>query len=199
MSVPTNTPQTPQAWHARKDVRIGAVAVVAVIAAVVIAIVLGNGGAKTTGSTSTTDPGVTPIYPVLLTQAELETRIRDLNQTVYWIGPVKGDNYELTRTTTNNVFIRYLPKDVPVNGEPGRHLVIGTYPYRDALNALKASGTGTPITLTSTPPGIAVVDTKTPTNVRVAFKGLDFQIDVYDPKAADALKYATSTDLVPVR
>ena len=183
-------------WHAQKNVRLGAVGIGALAVAVIIAIVLGNGGGSS--APTTTQGTVSPINPIALTASQLATYVGDLNQTVYWVGPVKGDKYELTRTTANSVFVRYLPADVKAGTHQRKYLVVATYPYKGALTALKASGIGTPVAVAGGKKGIAVVEDKLPTNVLVAFPGVDFQIEVFDPSPKKARAWAISGAITPV-
>ena len=158
-----------------------------------IAVVLGNGTGSSPAPTT-----VTPVGPVALSASRLKSYARTLNQVIYWVGPVIGDRYELTRTTANDVFVRYLPPGVEVGTHQGEYLVVATYPFTGALAALKAADTGQPLTVAGAKGAIASVDRAKPTSVRVAFPDVDYQIEVYDPSAKKARKLATSGALTPV-
>jgi hypothetical protein len=191
---PARTPERAP-WHASKYVRFGALGIVVVAAAVSLALVLGNGG---NSPPAVTQVSVTPIWPVALTASELKARARDLNQVIYWVGPVTGDKYELTRTTTNDVYVRYLPHGVKVGAHQGKYLLVATYPFVGALAAVEASDNGHPLTVAGGKGAIAAVDGAKPTSVRVAFPDVDYQIELYDPSARKALRWATSAALTPV-
>ncbi len=180
------------AWHASRYVRLAALGVVGVAAAVTIALVVGTGARPSPGG-STQDIG-----PVALSAAELKARATTLGQEMYWIGPVPGDRYELTRTATNAVFVRYLPPGVEAGANQGQYLVIATYPYAGAFAAVKAVDGGHPLTVAGGNGGIAAAESGRPTNFRVAFPHVNYQIEVYAPSAEQARSVATSSLLTPV-
>ena len=80
----------------------------------------------------------------------------------------------------------------------GKYLVIATYPHGGAFAAVKAIDNGHPLTVAGGKYGIAAVERGKPTNVRVAFPHVDFEIEVYDPTARQARRWATSAALAPV-
>jgi hypothetical protein len=168
---------------------------VAVVGAVTLALVLGTGGNSSPAVTQVT---VTPIWPVALSASGLKARARDLNQVIYWVGPAAGDKYELTRTTANDVYVRYLPPGVKAGTHQGKYLLVATYPYVGALTAIEAADDGHPLTVAGGKGAIAAVDRVKPTSVRVAFPDIDYQIEVYDPSAREARRWATSAALTPV-
>ena len=135
---PAPTPD-PAPWQAPKYARFAAIGVLAVIAAVAIAFVVGRGGKSSPG---TTQAKVTPIGPTLVSASGLKTLARDLGQVIYWVGPVAGDKYEVTRTSTNDVYVRYLPPGVKAGTHQGKYPLIATYPLTGALSSLVASDSG---------------------------------------------------------
>jgi hypothetical protein len=184
-------------WHASKYVRVGALGIVAVAAAVTIALVVGK-RADSPPATTTTQGTVTPVGPMALTASALKALPGNLNQVIYWVGPVAGHNYELTRTTANDVFVRYLPTGVKVGTHQGEYLVVATYPDNGALAALKASNDGPPLAVAGAKGAVARVERGKPTNVHVAFPHVDYQLEIYSPSAKKALRLATSGALTPV-
>jgi hypothetical protein len=177
-------------------VRLAALGVVGAAAAVAIALVVGRGAGRSLAGT--TQVAVTSVGPIALSASELKARAATLDQAVYWIGPVVGYRYELTRTTANSVFVRYLPPGVTAGANQGEYLVIATYPSVGALGAVKAADGGHPLTVAGGKGGIAAVERGKPTNVRVAFPHVDSQIEVYAPSADEARAVATSARLTPV-
>ena len=190
-TTPAPTPEAP--WHASRNVRLGAVAILAVAAAVTIAIVVG-----TSGTSSPATPKVAGVGPVALSARGLKNAARDLNQVIYWVGPVKGDTYELTRTTDNNVYVRYLPRGVKAGEGQGKYLLVGTYPFVGALAGVKAGDNGPPLKVAGAKGAIAAVELGRPTNVHVAFPHVDYQLEIYDPSPREARKLATSGALTTV-
>jgi hypothetical protein len=165
-----------------------AVAVVAIVAAW---IVLGR------GSSSDSTSKANAVGPIGLSASGLKTLAGAVGQPIYWAGPKDGDVYELTRTTTGNVFVRYLPQGTKVGAKEANYLVIATYPFKNALQALKNVANGREITLTGG--GIALVDAKYPKSVHVAYPGVNYQVEVYDPSPARSLAVARSGVVRPVQ
>ncbi len=188
-------PSDPARWYASKYVRLAALGIVGAAAAVIIArVVVGHGSPPA----ATTSGGVTAIGPVVVNASRLRALVDGLDQPVYWIGPVVGERYELTRTTANNVYVRYLPPGVQAGTAEGQYPLVATYPLKGALASLKASHDGPPLTVAGGKGGIAEVERKSPTNAHVAFPHVNYQIEVYNPYAPAARKLATSASLRPV-
>jgi hypothetical protein len=148
----------------------------------------------------TTSAGtVTQIGPIALSAAGLRALSGNINQVIFWVGPVAGDKYELTRNTSNDVFVRYLPAGVKAGTHQGEYLVVVTYPYKGALAALKAANDGPQLTVAGGRGGVARVERGKPTNVHIAFPHIDYQVEVYSPSAKKARRLATSAALTPVQ
>ncbi len=121
-------------------------------------------------------------------------RLRDLADTVghpvYWAGERPG-RYELTVDHDGKIFIRYLAHGVPIGSGQANYLTIGTYPYSDAFGTLQAAGQQPGAITDRTPDGGIVVGTRAdPNSAYIAFRGGDYQIEVYDPKAGRAFELA---------
>jgi hypothetical protein len=156
-----------------------AVAVVAVVAWLVF---------RDDGS-STPQPSAADNAPVLVTAATLRTIARVVPQPIYWAGPEAGTKYELTRAANGDVYVRYLPEGVKAGGEEGKHLIVATYPFEGAYAALQKVGGGQE---RQVPGGGIAVPAQDPKSVHVAFPGVDYQVEVYDPSPEKALEVATS-------
>ena len=193
--IPTGLPPSEPGWYTSRYVRFAAIGVVALAAAAGIALALHHGGASPRGD----GPGArNTLGPIVLNAAELKARVTALNQEAYWIGPVAGYSYELTRTATKAVYVRYVPAGVKAGANEGQYLVIATYPFAGALAAVKAVDNGHPLKVAGSKGAIAAVESGKPTNVRVAFPNVDYQIEVYAPSPQGALAAATSAALKPV-
>ncbi len=167
---------------------------------VVLPVVAGCGGggkSSPTATTSTTAAAVTPIGPVGMSSATLLAFAQGLGRPVYWLGPSAGFTYELTRTSSGNVFVRYLPRGVRIGDKRAAFTVVGTYPYPGALAALKAVPNAKKTNLTGG--GVLVSTTADPLSVHLAYPGVDYQIEVYDPVAGRARTIALSGRVRPVR
>src|SRR5205807_8523217 len=123
-AIPRTTPESrtsePVARRVSRYALFAVLAIVAVAAAVAIAVVLGQRGGS---PPATTALGATaPIGPVVLSASELKARVAALDQPIYWLGPVPGDRYELTRETTGDVYVRYLPTGVRARADRGGYV-----------------------------------------------------------------------------
>jgi hypothetical protein len=175
--------------------------VVAIVAALAVAAgltiwLVTRGGTSSTQPSTTTTSGK-PIGPVALTATELEKTVASLGQAVYWAGPESGHSYELQRIANGSVFVRYLPAGAKA-GDKRVFRTIGTYPFPNAYAATRAiahqsGGVALPVK-----GWIAVYRSSKPTSVYLASKGLPYQIEVYDPAAAEARSLAQSGDIAPV-
>lgn len=187
-------------WARLPSVRIGAaVAITLAVAFAVWLIVRGNDDSSTSSTTTpTTTTAVTA--PVAATPATLRAVADEVGHPVYWVGPRKNRTYELTRTSSGRIFIRYLPPGVEVGNRSAEHTIVGTYPVPDALEVLKKQ-LSTQQGEKSVPApggGLAVYNISSPRNVYVAYPGSDVQIEVFDPSAKRALRLVTSGRVAPV-
>ena len=105
-----------------------------------------------------------------------------LAQPVYWLGPKANDTYELTRTTDGRVYVRYLPAGVAI-GSRHAYLTVGTYPMTNAY-AITRKLAATGVKIKTAANTVALSLKAKPTSVYIAFTGLNFQVEVYDPTAA---------------
>ena len=145
-----------------------------------------GGGAKTSR-----------IGPVLMTSSQLKTESRILSTPIYWAGPLKGYTYEFTRTTTGFLYVRYLPKGLRANAPGANFLIISTYPFISAYSGLKKAAHGAQIAGPND--SILLVNASYRKSVLIAWPGVDYQVEVYDPKPAIAATIAESGQVQPVR
>jgi len=116
-----------------------------------------------------------------------------------WVGPRRGQTYELTRTRGGRVYVRYLPKGAAIGNRRADYTIVGTYPTPGALQVLKSLAKQPNEKSVQAPGGgIAVYSTSAPTNVYVAFPGQNVQIEVFDPSARRALRLVTTGRVAPV-
>jgi hypothetical protein len=111
-----------------------------------------------------------------------------LNQPIFWIGPKKGYTYELTQTQNGSVFIRYLPPGVQV-GADKPYLTVATYPFPGAYAGLKReAGVKGAVSAKITGGGLVVLDEAYPKSVHLAYRGVNYQVEVFDPTPARAME-----------
>lgn len=185
--------------------RLAVVAVAAIaIALLVWLIVRGGGGTSSNARTATTATtatsttlSVTPLGPVAATPAALATFAKALKRPIYWAGPIPGDTYEFTETSTGNIFVRYLPKGVRVGDRRAAFRVIATYPYPGALAGLAAVAGKTGKRLPGG--GLMVPSARYPKSVHMAYPGSAYEIEVFDPVPGQARAIALSGQVRPIR
>jgi hypothetical protein len=132
--------------------------------------------------------------------AELKALSARLGQPIYWVGSQPNVTYELTRTSNGRIFVRYLPAGAQA-GARARYLTVGTYPVRNAYAITQraaTAGKGTTITRLSGG-GIAVYKAKGSTHVYVAYRGSDYQIEVFSPTPGRARLLVAAESVSPVR
>jgi hypothetical protein len=182
------------------------------IAVVVVAVLLVSGGSDshddnggtggTSSTTSTSGGGGTSTQATKPIEASVD-RLLELSSVVghpvYWAGARPGKKYELTITSDQNIFIRYLDPSVPIGSKDVSSLTVGTYPVQDGMAALQHEA-NKPGASTDTAPGGGFVLTSTdaPQSVYLAYPDSNYEIEIYDPSPQSALKLATSGAIVPI-
>ena len=180
--------------------RIGAVVALALAAAFVIWLVVraNDSGSSSTTTTTGSTAGLKPIGPVAATAAALRA-LSTSSRPIYWVGPRRGQTYELTRTSSGRVYVRYLPPGAKIGNRSAAYTIVGTYPTQDALKVLKdLTNQKGEQSVPAPGGGVAVYSTTAPTNVYVAFPGSDVQIEVFDPSAKKARRLVTTGRVTPV-
>ena len=182
----------------RPQFRLGAVIAIAVAAAFVVWLLVRENDDSSSNATTTTQT-TTAISPQAVTPAALQALSDEVGHSVYWVGPQRNRTYELTRTSSRRIFVRYLPPGAPIGNRSARFTIVGTYPSPDALEVLKNLSEQPGVQSASVPGGgLAVYSMSSPRSVYVAFPDSDVQIEVFDPSAARALRLATSGRVAPV-
>lgn len=164
-------------------------------AVVVLAIVVGIGvwlGVRDTGSSQPSLTNVpaaagAPAAAAAVSEEGLKAVSIVVRRPIYWAGKSGDSTYELTRLVNGRIYVRYLPKGVAA-GSADPYLTIGTYPVSGAFAATTAIASQAGSVKVKVKDGIAFYTTKLPTNVYVAFKDSDFQVEIYDPSNAKAVE-----------
>lgn len=197
-------PEAPEAQSGprRSRFRVGAVLAVAAAAGVGAWAIVSHRDSGSSSATTSAAPSATatvtakPIAPVGLSAQGLRTLTASIPQPIYWAGPKPGYLYELTRTSTGKIFVRYLPPGTRVGSRKATYLIVATYPFRDALKALTDLRTQRRLKIPGG--GIAIVDASHPESVHLAFPGSNNQIEVYDPSPKRSLAIVKSGAVRPV-
>jgi hypothetical protein len=171
--------------------RVGAVIAIALVAGFIVWLVVRDGDSSSTAPAPRADA-----VPVSL--EGLKTLARAVGRPIYWAGPMHGFTYELTKTSDDRVYIRYLPAGVSVGTETA-YLTIGTYPVGNAFAATnKVSREDDSVRIPIDDGGVAFYSKNAPTNVYFAYRGADYQVEVYSPSASQAQQLVESGRVRPV-
>jgi hypothetical protein len=166
------------------------IGVALIAAALVWAFAISGSGHKSSSNAS---------KPTAATVAGLQQLAGTLRHPIYWAGEKSGYTYELTRTKSDNVYVRYLPKGVPVGDQRADFLTIGSYPQVNPMRsigaALKRKGTTRFVVPGG---GVAVQYAAHPTSVYVAFPGSSLLIEIFEPSPAQARAVARSGAIRPL-
>lgn len=175
-------------WPRRPEFR--TLAVVAVVLAIAFAAAGCGGGSSSTSTTI----GATAASPDRLRALSVE-----VGHAVYWAGPQTDTTYELTRTGSGRIFVRYLPQGIPVGVQNASFTIVGTYPVANAFNVLHQLAKKARETSFAAPRGgFAVYADSSPTNIYVAYPNESLEIEVYDPSPKRARRLITSGRVGPV-
>jgi hypothetical protein len=192
----SSTPATEpfEAWQARQARAQLTIVGVAVAAAALVVAWLALGGADS--STPTTSGS----GPRIVTVPQLENLARALGRPVYWAGPKKGFELELTEASGGRIFVRYLPVGVRPGDPRPDFLSVGTYARKHALADLELASRQPTMFSTGTPGGgLVVLDSRKPTNVYFADPGQPSQVEVFAPSGVTARSLVLSGRITPVR
>ena len=137
---------------------------------------------------------------VVLTEEELKAAVKELGQTVFWAGPMKGAKYTLNAGNPDQIYVRYLPKGTGVSDTKPDYRVIATYKQANAFAATVAAGNqSNGVTFSSSDGAIIYYNKVSPNNIYLAYKSSDFQIEVFDPDQNTAVQLATTSHtIVPI-
>jgi hypothetical protein len=129
---------------------------------------------------------------VAVSPSDLSALAATLGHPIYWLGRKPGVTYELARTDAGAVFIRYLPSGV-APGTKRPYLTVATYPFRGSFAAVRRTAARDPTgTIRLSGGGLAVVDAGYPKSIHVAYPGLPYQVEVFDPSPARARAIVSS-------
>jgi len=199
------TDGTTSAGRSRQaPIRIGAVVALALaIAFVVWLVVRGNDNSASTSKTTTPTRGkTTPKTRETIKAASPQTlRVlaRASGHPIYWAGTQPNVKYELTQVTDGRIYIRYLPKGVPIGDRRAAYLIVATYPVQDAYKAVRtAAKESGAVTFHTARGGLAVYNQSAATNVYFAYPGSKFQVEVFDPNPGRARQLVRTGAVRPI-
>jgi hypothetical protein len=172
-----------------KQVRIGLLVVV-LVAAAIFAIVKLSEDDNSNGTSG----------PVGLSASELVDKAGDLDHVAYWVGPEPGINqYELTTTPDGRIYIRYLVDGAKPGDPRATFLSVGTYAVPDASKALQDAEQAGGAKGITKGDGFEALQGGNGLSVYVVFDDQpDLQVEVYDPRPGNALKFVKAGRLQPL-
>jgi hypothetical protein len=131
---------------------------------------------------------------------ELQDEAASKDRPVFWAGAQTGSTYEFTKTADGSVYVRYLTRDAEVGDPNPSYLTVATYPLdngyarvvaasrREGAEARKIRGGG-----------LAVLDSRRPSSVYLAYPRGKYQVEVYHPSPTRARDLVLSGAVQPVR
>lgn len=138
--------------------------------------------------------------PALVSQIELEQLAAASDTPVYWAGPKPGYSYELTRTSSGRVYVRYLPAGVKAGDARASFLVVGTYAQPGSFaNLQHAAKAPDALSVRIENDGLVVFSSSKPTSVYLGYPGAGYQVEVYSPSADSARSLVLADKIRPVR
>ena len=141
----------------------------------------------------------TTIGPTTANLDGLRAVAKDVGHPVYWAGPAANTVYELTKTSSGRIYVRYLPQGVAVGSQSPAYTIVGTYPVPHAYNVLNGLARKSGESSFPAPRGgFAVYSKSSPTNIYLAYPGSNLQIEVYDPSPKRARSLIDSGRVAPV-
>jgi hypothetical protein len=171
------------------------VAVVAGIVAVVAWIVARESEGELGVSTAEVAGGAT----IAADGRELARQTVSVGHAVYWVGPVSGRRYELTKTPDGRAYVRYLTPGVRAGDPRPGFLTIGTYPIASAFAVTRKASEREDSRAVRAPAGaVAFYSTSRPQSVYLAYEGSDLQIEVFHPTPQQARQLVESGRIRPV-
>ena len=127
-----------------------------------------------------------------LSQEELFQLVKDNQLTAFWAGPQEGAKFSLTVTADKQVFIKYLPSGNGLSDTNPNYRIIATYPEPAAFDITRAAGTQSNAVAFVNNDGAAVYyDKSKANNVYLAYSGINYSVEIFDPDAEAALQLAT--------
>jgi hypothetical protein len=175
-------------WARPPEFRVGAVVAVALAIAFVVWLIVRGGS-----SSNSTTTGATAV-----SADRLRALSAEVGHAVYWAGPKADTTYELTRTGSGRIFVRYLPQGIPVGVQNASFTIIGTYPVANAFTVLHQLAKKARKTSFAAPRGgFAVYADSSPTNIYLAYPNQSLEIEVYDPSPSHARSLITSGRVAP--
>jgi hypothetical protein len=154
-------------------------------------------GLVVSGGSSTTSPAQQKTVAAV-SKSGLLTLAASLRSPIYWLGPQAGVSYEVTQLPNGKLYVRYLPPGVKA-GSPHPYPFAATLPFANAFarTSTVAYRRGA-VRIPLAPNAIAFYNRAEPTNAWIAFRGSNYQIELYDPDPARMRRVIAEDRVQPV-
>jgi hypothetical protein len=168
------------------------VAALAVTAGAIAWVFVRDTGDSSTGNRAGNRGAAGAIGAEAASATSLRRLAASVRHPVFWLGPKSGKTYELTKTSSGKIYIRYLP----ARASPGAnapYLTVATYPFPGAYAAIaRGAAARGAVKVKLAHGGLAVLDKAYPESVHLAYPGVDYEVEVYDPKPRRAFRLVSS-------
>ncbi len=130
--------------------------------------------------------------------SDLLDALEGVGYPIYWAGPRTGVEYEVSRTSPDRTYVRYLP-DGEEAGSERPFLTVASYRQENALAGIRdLAHKPNAIVVEVAGGGSAYAEGPDATSAYLAFPGVNTQIEVFDPRPGKALELIRSGAIVPV-
>lgn len=134
---------------------------------------------------------------VVLSETELKAQVKKLKLTVFWAGAMKDAKYTLNASNPKQIYVRYLPNGKGLSDNRRQYRVIATYAVTGAYASTAAAGNqSNGVTLSRADGAVVYYNKLEPTNVYLAEKDSNYQVEIFDPEATTSLQLATTLKTV---
>lgn len=122
--------------------------------------------------------------PTILSPSELKSFAGD-HAPVYWAGERPDTKLEVTLTSKNAIFVRYLPDDEKA-GSSKQYLTVGTYDSIDGYAALSAARKNVATVAQAQQGAVIAVFKNRPLSTYFSFRNGGFQVEVFSPRPGES-------------
>ena len=138
--------------------------------------------------------------PRVVSVGELKNIAASADHSIFWLGPMEGQELEVSEGEGGSAVVRYLKDGVAPGGEPDAALAIGSYPMEDPTTAVDSFAEGPGAIVREANDGRKVVSSVAkPSSVYFASPHGSVQVEVYDASPQRAMAIAMSAQVTPVR
>lgn len=173
--------------------RIIATIVIALLAAAVVAFLVTRGSDdQNSGSTATLGSDAR-----VVAEDGINDLATEVDHPVFWAGPREGTELEVATKPDGSSYVRYLTGGAKAGDTRPDFFTVATYPVPDAYARLEeVAGKPNSRSRKLDKDTLLVYTGSEPTSVYLAKKGVDLQIEVYDPTPGASLKAARAGEII---